>query len=80
VSQKGWGDSLTGRKIGQKIQGMFTVDTRSVPRHSVTCSCGHVYKFKINGRTAAKREETMRWLSGFPCPDCEKKQKQQEKK
>jgi hypothetical protein len=42
--------------------------------------CRHVYKFRINGRTAAKREETMHWLAGFPCPGGEKKEKEQEKK
>lgn len=59
---------------------MFTVDTVRVPRRAVTCSCGHVYEFRIHGRSTARREETMRWLAAFPCPDCEKKKQKEEKR
>jgi|HubBroStandDraft_6_1064221.scaffolds.fasta_scaffold2731836_1 hypothetical protein len=54
---------------------MFTVDSRPIPRRKVRCSCGHEYFFRIGGRTAKRREETMLWLAGFPCPDCERKTK-----
>jgi hypothetical protein len=41
---------------------------------TVRCSCGHDFNYRINGKTAAQREETIRWLQSKPCPACEKKQ------
>jgi hypothetical protein len=54
---------------------MFTVDSHPTPRRKVHCACGHDYYFRVYGRTATKRDETMRWLAGFHCPPCERKAK-----
>jgi hypothetical protein len=54
---------------------IFTVDIQPTPQRKVRCSCGHDYYFRVHGRIAKKRNETMRWPAGFRCPPRERKTK-----